>query len=122
MEIRIGIDPAISKNDAADYTAMVPGLLYEVEDGYRLYILPKIINKRMNFPETVEMCKTLDKSYEHDGLNPTFVIEDVAYQKALPQQLREEGVSNIMTTRPCMQDKRSRLVITANMIKTGKVL
>ncbi|OHA18210.1 MAG: hypothetical protein A2664_01945 [Candidatus Taylorbacteria bacterium RIFCSPHIGHO2_01_FULL_46_22b] len=122
MEIRIGIDPAISKNDAADYTAMVPGLLYELEDGYRIYILPKIINRRMSFPETVEMCKTLDKSYSEDGNRPTFVIEDVAYQKALPQQLENEGLWNVKTTRPGNHDKRSRLALTGNLIKTGKIL
>lgn len=121
-EVRIGVDPAISKNDAADYTAMVPGLLYEVGDGYRLYILPKIINKRMDFPETVEMCKMLDESYGENGSRPMFVIEDVAYQKALPQQLKDEGIWNVKTTRPGTQDKRSRLVLTANAIKSGRVL
>jgi predicted phage terminase large subunit-like protein len=122
-EIRIGVDPAISKNDAADYTAMVPGLLREQrEGGYLIYILPKIINKRMSFPETVDTCKTLYKSYREDEMRTTFVIEDVAYQKALPEQLKSEGMRNIMTTRPGVQDKRSRLVLTANMIKTGRVL
>jgi predicted phage terminase large subunit-like protein len=123
-EIRIGIDPAISKNDAADYTAIVPALLFELTDSYRIYILPKIINKRMSFPETVETCKLLDKSYggKDGGDHPKFVIEDVAYQKALPQQLNDEGIWNVMTTRPGNQDKRSRLVLTANMIKSGKIL
>ena len=121
-EIRIGIDPAISKSDAADYTAMVPGMLYELERGYKIYILPKIINKKLNFPETVDMCKTLYQTYKDRDMYPTFVIEDVAYQKALPQQLMNEGVSDIITTRPGIQDKRSRLVLTANMIKEGKVL
>ena len=122
MEVRIGVDPAISKSNIADYTAMVPGMLYETKDSYRIYILPKIINKRMNFPETVEMCKILNKSYECDGLSPEFIIEDVAYQKALPQQLEAEGIQNIMTIRPGNQDKRSRLVLTSNLIKTGQVL
>lgn len=123
MEIRIGVDPAISKSSVADYTAIVPGLFYETKDnGYQLYILPKIINKRLNFPETVEMCKLLDKTYTQDSLYPKFVIEDVAYQKALPQQLENEGLSDVLTTRPGNQDKRSRLVLTAHLIKSGKVL
>jgi len=97
-------------------------MLYETEDSYRIYILPKIINKRMNFPETVDMCKILDESYRYDGLSPQFIIEDVAYQKALPQQLEAEGIQSIMTIRPGNQDKRSRLVLTSNLIKTGQVL
>ncbi len=122
IEVRIGIDPAISKNDAADYTAMVPGLLFEMTNGYKIFILPKIINRRMTFPETVDMCKTLYKSYSDEGTCPRLIIEDVAYQKALPQQLKYEDVDNVMTIRPGFQDKRSRLVLTANMIKSGKIL
>ncbi len=119
-EIRIGVDLAISKSDTADYTAMVIGLLYETDNSYDIYIRPKVINRKITFPETVEMCKTLNKSYEEKrGVPPTFVIEDVAYQKALPQQLISEGIDNIETTRPGNQDKRTRLVLTANMIKTG---
>lgn len=121
-EIRIGIDLAISKKDTADYTAMVPGLLYEAEGGYRVYILPKIINKRISFPETIEVCKVLDKTYADEWNRPMFVIEDVAYQRALPEQLKSEGFWNVKTTRPGNQDKRSRLILTANMIKNGKVL
>ena len=122
IEIRIGIDLAISKRDTADYTAMVPGLLYETRNGYRVYILPKIINKRLSFPETIEICKAIDKSYAEEWSRPMFVIEDVAYQRALPEQLKSEGIWNVKTTRPGNQDKRSRLILTANMIKSGKVL
>jgi len=121
-EIRIGVDPAISQSDVADYTAIVPGLIFEHEEGYMMYILPKIINKRLNFPETIETCKTMFKSYKKDYYHTKFVIEDVAYQKALPQQLQVEGVYDVMTTKPGNQDKRSRLVLTANVIKTGQVL
>lgn len=118
----IGVDLAISKRDTADFTAMVPGLLFDHGKNLKIYILPGVVNKRMTFPETVEMCKVLNRTYKEDGLRPTFVIEDVAYQKALPQQLENEGIWDVKTTRPGNQDKRSRIVLTAHMIKTGKVL
>lgn len=121
-EVRVGIDPAISKSSMADYTAMVPGMLFETGKGYKLYILPKIINKRLNFPETVETCKVIVESYKKDFNRVKLVVEDVAYQKALPQQLNFDGVRDVVTTRPGHQDKRSRLVLTANLIKTGQVL
>lgn len=121
-EIRIGVDLAISKSDTADYTAMVPGLLFETDSGYDIYILPKIINKKLSFPETVDTCKQLNESYKRDGrIPPIFVIEDVAYQRALPQQLKNEGIWDVETTRPGNQDKRTRLVLTSNLIKMGKV-
>lgn len=121
--VRIGVDLAISKRDTADYTAMVLGWLFGDGPDCKIYILPKIINKRMTFPETVDTCKILDESYgEKGGHRPTFIIEDVAYQKSLPQQLENEGLWDVRTTRPGNQDKRSRLVLTANLIRSGKVL
>lgn len=122
IEIRIGVDLAISQRDTADYTAMVIGWLYETEDEYLIYILD-VVNRKITFPETVELCKTLNKSYHLEGyLDPTFVIEDVAYQRALPQQLKNEGIYRVHSVRPGNQDKRTRLTLTAHMIKNAKIL
>jgi predicted phage terminase large subunit-like protein len=122
-EIRIGIDLAISQKETADYTAMVPALVMGEGKETKIYILPKIINRRMTFPETVDLCKVIHNSYcEKDKKTPTLVIEDVAYQRALPQQLENEGITNVKTIRPGNHDKRSRLVMTAPMIKSGKIL
>jgi len=122
-EVRIGIDLAISQKATADYTAMVPAVLLGEGKDTKIYILPGIVNRRMSFPETVEMCKVVSntyyKVYDH---YPTLVVEDVAYQRALPQQLENEGLLNVKTTRPGNQDKRTRIVLTANMIKSGKIL
>lgn len=123
IEVRIGVDLAISKRDTADYTAMVPVWLYGDEEELRIYILPKIVNRKMDFPETVDLCKVLDNSYHRETKrHPIFVIEDVAYQQALPQQLQSEGIRNVRTTRPGNQDKRTRLVLTAHAVKSGKIL
>lgn len=84
---------------------------------------PKIINKRMNFPETVDMCRLLETEYYTErGHHPTFVVEDVGYQKALPQQLKEEGIYYVKTIRPGTTEKRTRVVLTASAIKNGRVL
>ncbi len=85
-----------------------------------LYILPNIYNKKMTFPETVDTCKKLYSAFS-DSRKPTFIIEDVAYQKALPQQLQNEGIYDIRTSRP-LSDKRSRLALTSHLIQTGRVL
>lgn len=120
--VRIGIDLAISQKDTADYTAMVPALLYDSGRDGRIYILPGIINRKITFPETVDLCKDLYKIYKKDTeRSPELVIEDVAYQRSLPQQLESEGIYDVMTCHPGNQDKRTRLILTANMIKSGKV-
>lgn len=123
LEVRLGMDLAISQREAADYTAIVPGLIFGSNRSPIIYILPNIINRKMTFPETVDLCKVLNQSYKDSAyVGPTFVIEDVAYQKALPQQLEREGIRGVKTTRPGNMDKRSRLIMTASMIKNGKVL
>ncbi len=119
--IRVSVDLAISQSDTADYTAFVSALIHG-EVGAKIYILPNIINRRMTFPETVEMCKEVNKMHIKDGWHPTFFIEDVAYQRALPQQLKSEGLYDVKSVKLGMQDKRTRLVLTANLIKTSKVL
>ena len=120
--IIISLDLAISQKTTADYTAAVIGHLIGDGPDTVIYILPNSINQRLTFPETIDLCKSLNKSYYDDGRNPTFLIEDVAYQRSLPQQLEQEGIYNVKTIRPGNQDKRSRLVLTAHMIKSGKVL
>ncbi len=120
--VRIGMDLAISQRDTADYTAIVPAILFGEGSKTEIYILPNIINQKMTFPETVDLCKDLDKIYKEDVMKyPTFIVEDVAYQKALPQQLKSEGLGDVRTTRPGNQDKRTRLTLTATMIKSGRV-
>ena len=42
MEIRIGVDPAISKSNIADYTAMVLGMLYETKIVIESIFFPRL--------------------------------------------------------------------------------
>jgi predicted phage terminase large subunit-like protein len=120
--IRIGVDLAISQEDTADYTAMVPIFLFGNNTDFLVFVLPDIINRRMTFPETVDTCKVLSTSYNHtNGAYPTFFIEDVGYQKSLPQQLVNDGVPQVKSVRPGSYDKRTRLIMTANMIKSGQI-
>ena len=121
--IRIGTDPAISKSDTADYTAIVPALIFGRKKDMKIYILPQIINRKMHFPETVRMCRELDLIHTlENGRRPAFVIEEVNYQRSLPQQLAEEGIIDVISFKPGSRDKRMRLIFTSNYIKEGKVL
>ncbi|MEN9552180.1 MAG: hypothetical protein RI935_557 [Candidatus Parcubacteria bacterium] len=117
QEIRVGVDLAISQKDTADYTAMVLGKIVVSPRGSKMYILPRVVNKRISFPQTVLECLALNESYK----NITFVIENVAYQQALPEQLIKEGVAKIRSPKP-VGDKRTRLALTSHLIKSGQVI
>lgn len=121
MGVRIGVDLAISQSEYADCTAMVLGKVIGRGSESVMYILPEIINKKITFPETVELCKHMHKKY-WGKRRPIFIIEDVAYQRSLPQQLEDVGIRDVIAMRPGNQDKRTRLSLTAHLIKSGRVL
>ena len=121
--IFIGIDLAISQENAADYTSMVfAHVREEGENRAVYYILPYIINKRLTFPATVELCKQAAKNYSSGDNKATLIIENYGYQPALEQQLDSEGVREVICVNPGKLDKRSRLALTSHLIKTGKIL
>lgn len=119
--IFIGVDLAISQKEAADYTGMIFAHVRENKNDAVIYILPYTVNKRLTFPETVELCKQASKNYSHKK-DALFIIEEVAYQEALRQQLKSEGMENVEGIKPGTLDKRNRLALTSHLIKTGKVL
>jgi phage terminase large subunit-like protein len=115
-----GIDLAISKNDTADYTAMVSAKVFREKGKQKVYILPPPINERMTALETVERAKILSASIRN-GRTHNFYVEDVGYQAAMVELLEDarltaEGVGTKG------QDKRGRLMLAATMIQSGKVL
>lgn len=118
--LKIGVDLAITKNDSSDYTAMVAGKVYGYNEDIRIYILPNPVNEKLDFPETVERCKLIQQSFGK-GDYPEFLIEEVGYQKSLTDTLTNEGIP-AKGVKINSQDKRARLSLTANLIKSGKIL
>ncbi len=117
-----GIDLAISEKDTADFTAMVSGKVYVYDDDDKLfiYILPDPVNERLNFPETVERAKLVSKILGN-GSTTDLIIENVGYQKSLIDQLKKDGYP-AEGFQPEGQDKRTRLALTTDMIKSGRIL
>jgi predicted phage terminase large subunit-like protein len=120
LGIYVGVDLAISKSTYADYTTMVPILVCEKDKKLYLYILPEIVRKRLSFPETCAEIKLLEYKLRSEYLlDPLFFIENVAYQEAVVQQLKEDGV-NVEGVRP-QGDKRERLSLTATPLSVGQI-
>lgn len=115
-DIIIGVDLAISESNKADFTAVIPVTIRGKGENQRMYIRPNIANKRMSFPETVEYLKELNRFYRY----PKFYIEQTAYQAAVVQQLKLDGL-NVVGVSP-RSDKRSRLNMVADKIQRGIIL
>jgi len=115
----IGIDPAISEKTTADFTGIVTARLYEDKDGYKIYILPNVVNKRLNFSDAVDAIKTVALSLEENSSIELYV-ENVGYQDALAQYTKKLGfyVTSVSPT----GDKRTRLASLAPSISNGTIL
>lgn len=117
----VGIDLAISEKTTADFTAMVPALAFGYGEEFKVYILPNIINQRMNFIETIKKSIELQEKIKRPCNMVKFYSEAVAYQMALVQGLSAQGIL-IEGVNIGNSDKRSRLCITSPYIESGKIL
>lgn len=115
-----GIDLAISQKESADFTAMVSAYVFGSRENLRIYILPRPVNKRMGFPETVETAINVSQTIL-PGQTSTLVIENTGYQDSLVQHLVSKGF--LVEGFPVKgQDKRSRLALITHLIKQGIIL
>ncbi len=110
------VDLAISTKTHADYTAIVSCRTWGRGEKTKIYILPNPVNRRMEFPETIEQIKLM-----HDLLHGTFYIEEVAYQSSVIQQLRHDGY-NVKAVKPQGQDKWMRALAITPLIQNGTIL
>ena len=56
-------DMAISKIQSADFTAIVSAQVFRDDNELKIYILPNVINKHVNFPEAIDLMKNLLNIY-----------------------------------------------------------
>jgi predicted phage terminase large subunit-like protein len=107
----ITVDPAISKNDTADFTAIEAWGLGI--DGH-VYCL-EVINKRLSFQEQGYEIRAIYHRHNADEI----MIEEVAYQQALKEhdKLADLPVRGVKV----VKDKRTRLVVVSKWFEVGHV-
>ena len=114
----VGVDFAISKEQTADFTAMVKGIEVVNDEGERrLLIMKNNVEQRMGFEETIK------KAVEIEQIMPQgvrFYPEDVNYQKAAIEIMKKNGLN--VVPQKATADKRARLISACFYIKTGRVL
>lgn len=114
-----GVDLAISEKASADKTAMVSGNVYGYSDEKEMYILSNPINKRMSFPDAIEEAKRLSRALGN-GTPTKLLVEEVAYQSSFTQQLENDNIP-AEGVKVKGSDKRARLSLTTNLIRSGKI-
>ncbi len=116
-----GVDLAISKEDSADFTAMVSiSVFRDHQENWKIYVHPNPINERLDYPEQRSKIKEVSRALGF-GQPTLMYIEAVAYQTAIIQDLRHENFP-VQEFQVHGQDKRMRLSLVTHLIENGTVL
>lgn len=113
----ISVDPASSKKETADFTAIVVFNEYCVGDKKRIYILPNPINERLSGMEIEERILSLYALHGRHG--PVQVLVETTSQNYLTERLMKKGV-NVRECRP-KGDKHDRLMMAAAPVQAKLV-
>jgi predicted phage terminase large subunit-like protein len=111
-KINLGVDPAISEKEAADFTGMC--VIGKGSDN-NFYVLD-VLNKHLTLNLQINAITEFVNKWQ---VNQT-LIEDVAYQKALIQELKRRTGLKIVPITPT-RDKTSRLNMVSGHFESKKV-
>jgi phage terminase large subunit-like protein len=112
-----GIDLAISQKEGADYTTIVTGEVFYVDNTPKIFIRPNPYNEHVTFHNFLQHVRGIPGELKGANL---FFVEDVAFQKAAIQEM-ERALLPVVPMK-AIHDKRSRLQVVAPYIKNGTVL
>jgi predicted phage terminase large subunit-like protein len=116
--IGIAVDPAIGERQTNDYTAIG---LFGLTEQLEIYLLD-LIRKRIDFPKAVSTIIAMAQRAELEyKIKPIIGIEDVAYQRALPQQLKKETAYKIIGLK-ASQSKFIRASRSSVHVENGRVV
>ncbi len=128
--VATGVDPAISLRESADFTAMVSAAVYSrirrdnlgnhFYTDHHIYILPVVTNAHLSVNGIIERAKVTAQICARPGHTHRFFVEDVAFQKALIDTMHGANLY-VKGVKTDGMDKRSRLMIAARGMETGKV-
>ena len=107
-----GVDPAISMNEKADFSAIV--VMGKGEDG-NLYCLDTV-NKHLTFHKQIQEIQKVAMKWQVTGS----VVEQVAFQESLLQELKRTSGINVIPVKPT-RDKVSRLMSVSGFFENKKV-
>ena len=115
------VDLAITQGLNSDYTAIVSAhIFHDANDKITIYILPNLINERVDFPTMVETVKMFKRTLLPSHRVETYV-ESNGFQVSLVQQLNNEGYDDINSVK-VSANKRIRLQNTTHLLKNGSIL
>ncbi len=116
--ILISVDPAVSEDDKAAFTAIVIFYEYVIKGKTKLYIAAHPVNERLSFHDINERIKNLYRV--HAARGPVeVVVEGIAAQQYITQELGRDGIYARPVT--VKGDKRERLAMAGAAVQAKLV-
>lgn len=117
----VSVDLAISQKATADFTAIVIIHVFGFKmENRKYYIDKKFVNKRISHLQTLETVDSIYRSLETvEEHEPRALIEEVAYQTAVVEQLKDREIKAIGIK--IHSDKRARLQLASSIFEQGMV-
>ncbi len=116
----IGVDLAFTLGPRSDYTAIIPANVAWGDNGFEIYILPDIINARLEPLTSIEKVVSVSKVLSLDGKRPKIFIEELGAQKIYVDQWKEKGcLAEGISLRG--MSKQQRMAIAAQYLQKGVV-
>lgn len=117
----VGVDLAISEKESADFSAVIIVHVFGYETEDREYFIDsRYVNKRMTFLETSEVIANYYSSLKIKDHEPRVLVEEVGYQKAMVETLKDREVK--AKGIKIKGDKHSRLTAAGMLFEQGRVL
>ncbi len=117
---RIGTDFAVGLNTWNDYTAMVTLQVYVARGKLKIYILPNIINRRMDFDQTIATMERLLKIAGEEN-KTKIILEANGMQLTYYQHMLGKGYSQVVPIK-VTEDKLFRIQPVIKLIKDGTIV
>ncbi len=117
--IVVGIDLAIQQKETSDYTSMIVVYAFGKGKKAQYYIAKPIINKRMTLHQMADTARQLYDSLPAEE-QTFFVVEDVGYQLAAVEELKENELP-VEGTKVHGQDKYTRASIVSSVFEQKRI-
>lgn len=116
----IGVDLAYSIGPRSDCTAIVPAHVVWGEEGFSIYILPEIVNARLEPLVSSNKVVSMAEAMRLDGKRPQIFIESMAYQGLYVADWHNKGCLAESVSLKGMS-KQERMAIAAQYLQKGVV-
>lgn len=116
----LGVDLALTIGQYSDYTAIIPALVTWEDEGFALYILPQIVNARLEPLKSKEKVVSMSKALGLSGSRPHIFIEDMGFQRIYVDEWKNEGcLAEGISLRS--MSKQERMAIAAQYLQKGVI-